>query len=97
MNPSNPDDRPPAFASRRQFVAAAGALAMTSVAGCSDVGRQLFEANPVVLPRLDREVFWLAETVSDPITFDFDGPAGIDVEITNQARAYDRAAALGGE
>jgi hypothetical protein len=82
---------------RRGFVAAAGsAAAATTLAGCSGMTEQSFEASPVVLPRGDREELVLAETGRDSETVSREGPTGnVEVSITNHAGLYGRGPARG--
>lgn len=83
--------------SRRTYLVGLGAVATGSLAGCSGVTSQSFEATPVVLPSDDQEALSLDETAQDPKTISRDGPGGVEVSVTNQTAIYKRAVALGGE
>jgi len=75
----------------------AGTTAAVALAGCSNVTSQSFEASPVVLPDADQTERRLAETSRDSQTVQRSGPAGSEVEITNQTAVYSRAKGLGGK
>jgi hypothetical protein len=81
--------------SRRGFVTAS-AVAAASTAGCSGLTTQSFEAPPVGLPESEHGDLRLGETAVDPVTLDFDGPATVEVEITNHVAVYERTARDGG-
>lgn len=82
---------------RRRLLAGVGGALAAGLAGCSGVTEQSFAASTVALPESSREELWLAETARDSRTISRSGPADSEVEITNRATVYNRAAWLEGE
>lgn len=78
---------------RREFFSMAGTFGVAGLAGCSGVTDQSFAADAVVLPDSAEEELALAETVRQGNTVKRSGPAGIEVNITNQASLYRRGPA----
>jgi len=99
MTPNDTDhDEPTANEiGRRRLLAGVGGALATGLAGCSEVTEQSFEAATVALPQPAREELWLTETARDGTTITREGPGDSELEITNKATVYSRAAWLEGE
>ena len=75
---------------RRYLAAVAGATA--SLAGCSNVTSQSFEASMVALPESARESLQLLETARDTRTIEPQAPTDdVEVSITNRIAVYNRS------
>lgn len=82
--------------SRRQFVAAAAGVTLGTIAGCSGVATQEFEATPMILPEEGRGALTVSEVTRDSSTVsreveEIDG----EVTITSYTAAYSRGPARG--
>lgn len=75
-----------------------GVAAVGSLAGCSGITNQSFEAKQVGLSDDAQAELGLAEVDSETVSVSQDGPTGnVSVSITNHAAIFSRAAGLGGE
>lgn len=84
--------------SRRQLLAVVGAGAAMSLAGCSGLTNQSFEAAEVGLSTEGQERLQLGEIARDTLTFEQSAADGnVSVTITSHTAVYSRAAALGGQ
>jgi hypothetical protein len=83
---------------RRQLLAVLGAGAVASLAGCSGLTNQSFEAAEVGLSTEGQERLQLGELGRDTLTFEQSAADGnISVTITSHTAVYSRAAGLGGQ
>lgn len=88
MAPDQPSTGSPSDRSRRRLLAAAGALLGTaSLAGCRQVSRYEFRADPVVWPAADREPLGYRQRLREPVvTEHVDTVDGVRMRATVRSR-----------
>ena len=80
---------------RRGYLTSLALLGATSLAGCTGVTEQRFEADPVVLPPPHQAGLVLGERLCDSSTVTRSGPSGnVEVTATSQFATYGRAAGV---
>lgn len=76
---------------RRDVLYGLSVLGATSLAGCTDVTKQQFEATAVTLPPTDQEELLLSETLRDSTSVSRTGPNGdLEITVTSHFASYSR-------